>query len=236
MRTRQLFGVVLAILLGGCATLQGPRVIPAGHETASFAPEGPGMPADLVPGNPLALLLAPPAWPPEAVATAPPFDAAALERRIHERVNEVRARHGLARLDWSASLLPVARAHSEDMARRGYFAHVNPEGEDAGDRARRAGVSLVHTAASYATLGIGENLSLMHRYAEYRIYDEGTRRRYVFSWRSPDEIARQVVASWLQSPGHRANLLSPIYAAEAIGVFRAENEALFITQNLLTAR
>ncbi|GIV58727.1 MAG: hypothetical protein KatS3mg042_1640 [Rhodothermaceae bacterium] len=233
MGMHRYLGLVLVVALGGCATFRSPEVVPAGQETAGYAP-GENTSEAAAP-DPVAHLLAPPAWPPEAVATAPPFDAAALERRIHDLVNEVRDRHGLAPLAWSPSLWPVARAHSEDMARRRYFAHVNPDGEDAAARALRHGVALVRTTAGgYVTLGVGENLSLTHRYAEYRVKEHGTHRRFDFTWRTIEELAWQVVASWLQSPRHRANLLSPVYGAEAIGVFRADNEAVFITQNFLT--
>ena len=58
-------------------------------------------------------------------------DAAAharLEAHFHEMVNAERARRHLIQLERDAALDAVARAHSADMARRRYLAHVNPEG------------------------------------------------------------------------------------------------------------
>lgn len=74
-----------------------------------------------------------------------------LEQEMLERVNKERAGVGLPPLKWDPELLPVARAHSADMFRRGYFSHVSPEGASAGDRIRKAGVRF---------LTAGENLAL----------------------------------------------------------------------------
>ena len=51
----------------------------------------------------------------------PSISVEALERRIHERVNEERKKHGLSSLTWNDALNRIARQHSMDMARRGYF-------------------------------------------------------------------------------------------------------------------
>ena len=49
--------------------------------------------------------------------------------------------------------------------------------------------------------------------------------------RQPASDRREAVALWLESPTHRANLLSPLYQATAVGVIPGTNETLFITQN-----
>lgn len=45
------------------------------------------------------------------------------ESSLLREINSVRAAHGLHVLRYDASLARAARAHSADMARRGYFAH-----------------------------------------------------------------------------------------------------------------
>ena len=40
-----------------------------------------------------------------------------------------------------ASMAEVARAHSRDMFARSYFSHTNPEGQEAFDRMRQAGIT-----------------------------------------------------------------------------------------------
>ncbi|MCE3261192.1 MAG: hypothetical protein K0R43_271 [Pseudoduganella sp.] len=51
---------------------------------------------------------------------------------------------------WSALLADAALAHSQDMARHGYFAHADRQGNDAGQRS---------LAAGYAWRHIGENIA-----------------------------------------------------------------------------
>ena len=60
-------------------------------------------------------------------------------REILERVNRFRAQYKLAPLTLNDRLNRAAQSHSDDMARRDYFAHVSPEGETVGRRATRAG-------------------------------------------------------------------------------------------------
>jgi uncharacterized protein YkwD len=67
---------------------------------------------------------------------------------ILTRVNDLRAqgtRCGdqwmppAAPVRWNATLETAARRHAQDMARRNFFAHTNPDGAEPWDRATRAG-------------------------------------------------------------------------------------------------
>src|SRR3546814_385584 len=58
---------------------------------------------------------------------------------VLRRVNEFRAHHGLAVLKPNVRLDRAAQSHTDDMARRGYFSHVAPDGSNVGHRAQRAG-------------------------------------------------------------------------------------------------
>lgn len=62
------------------------------------------------------------------------------ERRMLELVNAERVNVGAKPLTSDPNIVPVARKHSRDMFQRRYFSHINPEGQDAGDRLRAAGV------------------------------------------------------------------------------------------------
>jgi uncharacterized protein YkwD len=74
---------------------------------------------------------------------------AAFEDEVLELVNAVRAQGqdcgsegsfgAVQPLTMEAHLRCAARMHSLDMADRGFFEHVNPEGESAGDRLAMAG-------------------------------------------------------------------------------------------------
>lgn len=56
------------------------------------------------------------------------------------RVNSYRASVGCPSLSWHDPLADVAQEHSEDMVRRSFFGHVNPDGESPFDRMRAAGI------------------------------------------------------------------------------------------------
>lgn len=182
--------------------------------------------------SPLAALLGPAAWPDEVTADAPALDVVALERAIHDEVNRARATHGLAALAWDAPLVGVARSHSADMARQAFFGHVNLRGEDATARAERSGITSIRQASTGLLQGVGENLFLTHRYAEYRRHQApGAAPRYEFEWKDEGVLAEQAVAAWMGSRTHRNNLLCPSYRAGAVGVVLGDNETVYITHN-----
>lgn len=73
------------------------------------------------------------------------------ESQIFALVNEERAKMGVTQLAWDPQIVPIARAHAQDMWERKYFSHFSPEGKDVGDRLNEAGI--LYTVA-------GENLAL----------------------------------------------------------------------------
>ena len=168
----------------------------------------------------------------QARSGAPPIDALALEREVHALVNEVRAEHGLAPLIWNERLAALARQHSRDMAEHRFFSHVNQRGEDVNRRAANADITCRKRRGNYILEGLGENLYETSRYATYqRVYGESAE-RLLLEWKTQGRIARDAVDGWLQSPPHRANLLSPDYETQGIGVARSAEEEVVITQNL----
>lgn len=204
---------------------------PVAHAARTLPAVLPRAAVERPPSDPLDALLGAAPWPASAVAEAPSFDADALARAVHDAVNAVREQHGYAPLAWSEPLAEVAHAHSADMARRRYFAHVDPQGRDAHARARAAGLS---PGAGYA--GVGENLFLTHRYHAYRVASTAEGRRYVFDWKTAEELARETVAAWMESRAHRHNLLTSAYHRHAVGVVLADNQAVFVTHNLDSGR
>jgi uncharacterized protein YkwD/uncharacterized membrane protein required for colicin V production len=76
---------------------------------------------------------------------------AQAEQEMFRLVNTERAKAGLQFLEFDDSLRDVARAHSDDMFKRGYFSHYTPDGLSPFDRMNNA-----HIVYTYA----GENLAL----------------------------------------------------------------------------
>ncbi len=73
------------------------------------------------------------------------------EKKMLSLVNMERAKVGAPALVMDSTLVKVARAHSKDMWERGYFSHINPDGEDPFARMREGGAEF---------LKAGENIAL----------------------------------------------------------------------------
>jgi uncharacterized protein YkwD len=162
----------------------------------------------------------------------PPFSESDLARAVHAETNRVRRDRGLSALVWHRGLARVAEAYSRDMARRRFFAHVDPDGRDPTARATAGGVTCRRaTGLDSWREGVGENLArdgLYRRYTETRSAS-GTRRTY--HWYTLDALARAVVRAWMESPGHRRNLLDGGYRAEALGVAFTPSGDVYVTQS-----
>lgn len=61
--------------------------------------------------------------------------------KVIELTNLARSREGLAPLVVNDRLSAAASAHARDMAQKGYFDHLSPNGEGPEERCRRAGVA-----------------------------------------------------------------------------------------------
>jgi uncharacterized protein YkwD len=127
-----------------------------------------------------------------------------IERRAFEQTNLVRIKNGLVPFVWDDEINRLARDHSENMSRLGFFSHVSPDGRKLPDRARAAGIR------RYSV--IGENIAYNHGYAD------------------PGALA---VERWMLSPKHRANILSSEFRAMAIGTYVAPDGSVYLTQTFI---
>jgi uncharacterized protein YkwD len=107
-------------------------------------------------------------------------------------VNRERTRKGMRALRVNRRLSRAAIAHTRDMINRHYFEHVSLTGKDVVDRLRTTGY--IGNVTSWL---VGENLA----------WGSGSRS-------SP----RQIVVAWLNSPGHRRNMLNRRFREIGIGV------------------
>jgi len=142
-------------------------------------------------------------------------DVERIENLIHEKMNEKREESGLEPLARNETLDTVARYKSWDMAQRDYFAHTGPNGTTHAKLRQKYGPECS---------SIGQNI--------YKIeYPNGGPYPYPQSKLSnSNKIATDAVDALLNSPGHRANALSPNYDSQGIGVFVDENGTVFVTQ------
>jgi uncharacterized protein YkwD len=107
-------------------------------------------------------------------------------------LNRERAHYGLSRLKLNKKLSRAARGHARDMAKRNYFSHDTLGGGSFVDRIREAGY--LKGARSWM---VGENLA----------------------WGSRGHSRPRVIMNmWMNSPGHRANILNPSFREIGIGI------------------
>ncbi len=108
-------------------------------------------------------------------------------------IDQERNSRGEASLQFNADLQQSAQAHTESMAFGDYFEHDGPEGDTPLSRMIACG----YIPNSQVGYEIGENIGWGTLYL-------GT--------------PRAIVAAWMASPGHRANILDAHFHDTAIGV------------------
>lgn len=166
-------------------------------------------------------------------AEAPPPDLDALPELVHRTANDARQSSGRPALAWSDALAAVAEAHSRDMAARGYFAHDSPEGATPSDRALAAGIECrVDVGGGRSRVGVAENLFQITRYEHVRTRTVGDQTTRMVDWFTPAEIAREVIDGWLDSSGHRRNLLDDVSTQHGIGIAVDVDDRITVTQVL----
>jgi uncharacterized protein YkwD len=138
-------------------------------------------------------------------------DLVSAERTMWSLVNVERGHTGLAPLEYDDLLAGVARAQSQDMLKRRFFSHTNPDKEGPGDRAVRIHPELIAR--------IGENLHHVMITPGFELSEK----------MGLDQITRDGMASLMKSPGHRANILNSDYDHVGIG-YAASEEEVYITQ------
>jgi uncharacterized protein YkwD len=137
--------------------------------------------------------------------------------------NQERMKRNLNGLVRDTDLDAIALNMSRDMAKRQFFDHVNPSGEDPIDRAEQYGYDQ-HKLLPDGTdfYGIGENIVKIPVGSVFR-YGE-------ISPDDPEQVAGVAIKSFMDSPPHKATLLLPEY--EKIGIGTAfDGKNYYITQN-----
>lgn len=153
------------------------------------------------------------------------LDADDVERLIHENVNEERSQRDLQPLSYDPELEEIAKYHSEDMAENGYFSHDSPSGEEMSDRYDKFGYDCRASAGGNRYYTGAENIA-------YTYYEERISGGIYHD--SPVDVAEGVVKQWMESPGHRRNILLEEWNNEGIGVYIKEvpeGTRVYVTQN-----
>lgn len=124
-------------------------------------------------------------------ASAPLQDVA---ERIWRLTNEIRGKYGIPPLAQDGTLASLARAYCDDMLRRRFFSHTNPEGLAAKERVMPFYPGPIRR--------LGENI--------WKGWNMDTA--------NGEALARFIINSWMKSPGHRDNLLAMYFTHLGVGV------------------
>ena len=117
---------------------------------------------------------------------------AEVERATVCLLNAERAKRQLRPLSSNQRLARAADRHTDDMVRRGYFEHDSRNGDSFSDRIRDTGY-----LSRVSTWIVGENLA----------------------WGSGGlSTADAIVRAWMNSPGHRANILNRRFREVGIAI------------------
>jgi uncharacterized protein YkwD len=150
-----------------------------------------------------------------------------LENQIHALINKERERRGLSPLSWNNALSKIARKHSRDMANRHFFDHQSPEGYNFSDRYKNGGYSCSIPGEKDTYYTGAENIFQNNLYDRV-VYVNGVARH---DWNTLKKIAETTVQGWMNSSGHRKNILTPHWRSEGIGVSISDDDKVYITQN-----
>lgn len=123
-----------------------------------------------------------------------------LEAQCLDAVNRERESRGLGLLEFSPQLLEVARDYSRWMAEEKFFSHTDPTGGNVRHRVNNAGIKW---------RALGENLAYSNGYI--------------------NPVAASM-SGWMESPGHRRNILESAFRKTAIGVWIADDGTVYFTE------
>jgi len=128
-----------------------------------------------------------------------------MENAIFLLVNKVRQENGVRPLVYDEDVAKVARGHSLDMAQNGFYSHINMKGEDPLDRYMKSGFT---SCFAIYTVGYAENIAAIFL----------------------DDKPEVAIKLWMDSAGHRRNILESSFTRTGVGV-ATDSDEYFITQN-----
>lgn len=120
-----------------------------------------------------------------------------VETAIFNKVNEERAKAGVPTLTYNNTMQKYARIKSQDMGDNNYFSHEDLNGNLITTQMKNDGVS-------YSAWG--ENIA------------------YIGGSVDATTLANQFMTNWMNSQGHRENILSTNFSSIGVGVYKVGNK------------
>jgi len=128
---------------------------------------------------------------------------ARVERAIHSLSNDRRQQNGVGTVEYRTDIAAVARDHSQWMAENNNLTHTRPDGTGPSDRVRNAGIDC----------WVAENI--------------------LYNWsadESAESAAETCVNQWMNSSGHRRNILNSGWGSLGVGVATDSQGRIWATQ------
>jgi uncharacterized protein YkwD len=142
------------------------------------------------------------------------FNRTKVERYVWRFTNEERSKNGLSRIEYAPRIVDPARGHAQNMARHNYVGHTQPNGETAKER--------YSSVCRYP----GENAIGAWYKRDYE--DRKTGNSYYSD--SERELAKHLVVRWMNSTGHRENILRTRWKEMGVGVYKRDDGKVFAAQ------
>jgi len=122
-------------------------------------------------------------------------------QKTFEYINQIREENGVKKIQWDDKIYELAKWKAEDMTKKGYFDHVDSSGKCVGSYAKNFGLG-------YPSNSFADN---------------------IFGYSSPTWFNQdEAVESWMDSRGHRYNLL---YSGHTRGAIACDSKnCVFIGQ------
>lgn len=127
---------------------------------------------------------------------------AEVEQAIFNKVNEERTKAGVAPLTYNTTMEKYARIKSQDMGYNNYFSHTDLSGNYITTKMKADGVTYN---------AWGENIA------------------YISGVTDPTALANQFMTNWMNSQGHKENILSTKFSSIGVGVYKIGNK-VYATQ------
>ncbi|OHD58505.1 MAG: hypothetical protein A2014_01575 [Spirochaetes bacterium GWF1_49_6] len=130
-----------------------------------------------------------------------------IEQLIFEMTNVERKKAGLPAYQYLDKLGEMALYHSKNMIDNNFFSHTDHKGMSPGQRKSLLFPELLG--------GVGENIA----------YNYGS---------SEQDVAKNLMTAWMNSPGHKANILNTKYSHIGVGIAETYDNGyyyFYATQN-----
>lgn len=154
------------------------------------------------------------------------------ESMFIEYLNRERSSRGLQNVSKRSVLTEMGREHSQDMAEKEYFAHVEPDGDTIKDRYEQRGLlpeCELPIGGSDRYYAGAENIAQPHVNSRLRVdWAEGG----TYSVYDEQDVAWAVFQMWMHSEPHRKAMLVSSADEAGLGIYITDSDEAYVSLEL----